>query len=78
MVEPDPAARRRKMSEWNDDLDASDEAIDRIQSWLGEQVDKVKDREVEEKYLGHLVYLENNQARMRYRTLRRKGLPVGR
>ena len=77
MVEPDPAARRRKMSEWNDDLDASDQAIDRIQSWLGEQVDKVKDRDVEEKYLGHLVYLENNQARMRYRTLRRKGLPVG-
>ena len=52
MVEPEPAARRRKMSEWNDDLDASDEAIDRIQNWLGEQVDKVKDREVEEKYLG--------------------------
>lgn len=77
MVEPDPAARRKKMSEWNEDLDASDEAIDRIQSWLGEQVDTVKDRDVEEKYLGHLVYLENNQARMRYRTLRRQGLPVG-
>ena len=37
----------------------------------------MKGREVEEKYLGHLVYLERNQGRMKYRTLRRKGLPVG-
>ncbi|MBI3181513.1 MAG: hypothetical protein HYZ28_05165 [Myxococcales bacterium] len=54
LAEPEAAARKQKMSEWNADLDASDEAIDRIQSWLGEQVDKVKGREVEGKYLGHL------------------------
>lgn len=77
MVEPDAQARKAKLSEWNEDLDASDEAIDRIQSWLGEQVDKVKNKEVEDKYLGHLLYLERNQGRMRYRTLRRKGLPIG-
>lgn len=77
MVEPDVGARKKKLSEWNEDLDASNEAIGRIQSWLGEQVDKVKGKDVEDKYLGHLVYLERNQARMRYRTLRRKGLPVG-
>ena len=77
MVEPDAVARKLKMSEWNEDLDSSDKAIDRIQNWLGEQVDKVKGRDVEEKYLGHLVYLERNQARMKYATVKRKGLPIG-
>lgn len=77
MVEPNSEDRRKKMSGWNEDLDASDKAIDRIQSWLGAQVDKVKGQENEDKYLGHLVYLENNEDRMRYRTLKRNGLPVG-
>ena len=77
MVESDAAARTKKLSDWNEDLDASDDAIDRIQSWLGEQVDKVKGKDAEDKYLGHLVYLERNQARMRYQSVRTKGLPVG-
>ena len=77
MVEPDAAARKLKMTEWNEDLDSSDKALDRIQTWLGEQVDKVKGQDVEEKYLGHLVYLERNQARMKYATVKRKGLPIG-
>lgn len=77
LVEPNAQERKRIMSTWVEDLNASDQAIDRIQDWLWEQVDKVKNKDTEETYLGHLGYLDNNQERMRYRTLRRNGLPVG-
>ena len=77
LIEPNASVRKGLLTFWNADLDSSDEAIDRIQAWLGEKVDKVKGHESEGKYLGHLVYLENNQARMRYLTIKQKGLPIG-
>lgn len=77
LVEPHAGVRKRILSEWNDDLDASDEAVGGIQNWLLEQIDNVKGKDSEEKYLGHLSYLENNQDRMKYQTTRQNGLPIG-
>jgi hypothetical protein len=80
LVEPNAQERTRMLSDWNDDLDASDQAIDRIQRWMGAQIpklEKMKDDNNLNKYLGHLIYIENNQDRMRYATLKHMGLPVG-
>jgi hypothetical protein len=68
------------MSAWNDDLDISDQAIERIQQWMGEQLPKLEsmnDDDKVEKFLEHLIYIERNQARMQYATLKQMGLPVG-
>jgi hypothetical protein len=77
LVEPDARVRRATLSKWNDELDVDDDAIKDIHVWLAAQVDKVEGKEGELKYTGHLVYLERNQGRMRYATLRRQNLPVG-
>lgn len=80
LVEPNAHERKIHMSAWNEDLDNSDQAIDRIQAWLGNQLDsgalKGNDKNIDE-FLEHLAYIENNQERMRYRTLIDQGLPVG-
>jgi len=78
LVEPSAEARKQRLSAWNDDLDESDRAIDRIEQWLGAQVGKVQGKEKEEEeYLDHLIYIQNNKGRMRYQRLKRAGLPIG-
>ena len=54
LVESNAQERTRTLSAWNDDLDASDQAIDRIQQWMGGQIpklEKAKDDNSLDKYL---------------------------
>jgi len=81
IVERNADAREKRLTEWNDRLDASDRAIDEILGWLGGEqlarVEKTRSAEAVDEYLGHIVYLENNAHRMTYHSTRKKGLPVG-
>jgi hypothetical protein len=80
IVEPQANERDQKLAEWNERLDSSDEAVGEILDWLGDRIEDVEhncDIKAADEYLGHMVYLENNAARMQYRTTRKRGLPVG-
>lgn len=80
MVEPDEEERTRQLSAWNDDLDRSETAIDRIFDHLGAQIEpleKAGDLEDLDEYLEHLVFLDNHQEQMRYFRLIHAGLPIG-
>jgi hypothetical protein len=81
IVEPKAeAAQDKRLSEWNDRLDASDAAIGEILDWLGQQLALLEQRrsaETVDEYLAHMVFLEKNQHRMRYHSTRKKGLPIG-
>jgi hypothetical protein len=80
LVEPSDRTRKVTLSAWNDDLDKSDQAIERIQDWLGERIEAVEsngDDASTDKYLEHLAYLDRNQDRMKYASLKAIGLPVG-
>jgi len=81
IVEPHSAtARAKRLSSWNDRLDATDGAIGEILDWLGQQVGSLEHKrstETVDECLGHMVFLEKNQHRMRYHSTRKKGLPIG-
>jgi hypothetical protein len=80
LVETNEQERKAKLSAWADALDASDLAINDIQAWLSAQLSGLEAKNDDtrtDKYLEHLVYLENNQEKMRYASLREKGLPIG-
>ncbi len=80
IVEAQASERDKKLAEWNERLDNSDEAVGEILDWLGRRVEEVEekcDAQTVDEYLGHMVYLENNAPRMRYRSTRRNCLPVG-
>lgn len=80
IAEPREEEREKLLSQWNDRLDGSNKAIGEILDWLGERVgglEKKSPSDAVDEYLGHMIYLENNQHRMRYRTTKRNGLPVG-
>jgi hypothetical protein len=80
LVEPQEAEREKLLSQWNDRLDRSNKAIDEVLDWLGQHIDGLEKKsppDAVDEYLGHMIYLENNRHRMRYRTTKRNGLPVG-
>jgi hypothetical protein len=80
LVEPNEQVRKARFSEWVDALDASDSAINDIQAWLSAQLSGLEaqnDDNRTDKYLEHLVYLENNRDKMRSASLTGKGLPMG-
>jgi hypothetical protein len=76
ITEPDAAHRRQQLARWNDALDRDDTSIDRIARWLAKQIPVYTGDDVAtlEK---HWTFLLNNNDRMRYATLRGKGLPCG-
>ncbi len=79
-IQPDEAERAAQLSAWNDDLDRSDRAIERITAHLGrhvEPLDKKGDQERLEVLLDHLVFIDTHQDQLRYRRLIRAGLPIG-
>ena len=75
LVEPDERRRQGQVRRWNTRLDTDDRAIDRIARWIAERMTApgVDTAAVEP----HFTYLVNHQDRMRYATLREKGLPCG-
>ncbi|HEY3358788.1 MAG TPA: hypothetical protein VGQ83_36405 [Polyangia bacterium] len=70
------ASRSRLLHEWERKLDASDDAIEEIEDTLIHWYTLI-DGTAAEKMWEHLVYIRNNKDRMRYVSLREKGLPVG-
>lgn len=75
LVEPDERRRQVQVRRWNTRLDTDDRAIDRIARWIVERMTApgVDTAAVEP----HFTYLVNHHDRMRYATLRTKGLPCG-
>ena len=75
VVEPDERQRRAQLRRWNTRLDTDDRAIDRIARWVAERMTApgVDTAALEP----HFTYLTNHHHRMRYATLRTKGLPSG-
>ena len=68
--------RAQRFRLWNQDLDADDDAIDRIAKWLAGEIPRHHGDKLE-KLEQHWTFLFNNNDRMRYATLRRAGLPTG-
>jgi hypothetical protein len=71
-------ARRRQcqLDKWKRGFDEDDSTIDDIQSYLTAQYAKLPASKKEQLW-EHLAYVQNNNDRMRYGTLRTRGLPVG-
>jgi hypothetical protein len=79
-VEPDEAQRAAQLSAWNDALDQSDRAIDRITEQLGQHIEPLEmkgDHERLEVLLDHLVFIDTHHDQLRYHRLIRAGLPIG-
>ena len=76
VVERDATERKRILDEWNDDFERRDSAIDSVEHWLKKRAGWIPAADAE-KLAEHLIYLRNNKDRMRYVTLRNRGLPVG-
>lgn len=76
IAEPDDAERQQKLRLWNHDLDHDDATIDRIATWLADEI-PFHQGEARDKLEAHWTYLFNHNDRMRYATLRYAGLPCG-
>jgi hypothetical protein len=76
LIEADPEERKRRLHEWNTALDETDEAIDKIQSWLWRRYTELSKTKQSELW-AELTYIRNNKDRMRYVSLRTQGLPIG-
>jgi hypothetical protein len=75
LVEPDEGRRCAQLRRWNMQLDTDNRTIDRIARWIAKRMTApgVDTAAIEP----HFTYLTNQQDRMRYATLRTKGLPCG-
>jgi hypothetical protein len=76
ITEPDAARRTQQLARWNDALDREDATIDRIARWLAAQIPTYEGDELAT-LERHWTFIFNNNDRMRYATLRAKGLPCG-
>lgn len=70
------AWRRQKVAAWNHQLDEDDAAIDEIRKFI-RTLKNHRKGESRRKLDAHVVYLDNHVEQMRYRRLRKAGLPVG-
>jgi hypothetical protein len=62
---------------WRQSLIEDDTAIDSIASYLRFHRKDAKTAEKLKKLDEHITYIENNNDRMRYKTLRERGMPIG-
>lgn len=69
--------RQWRLQSWRADLESQDNAIDSIASFLRFHRTAPTTDENRKKLEAHITYVENNNDRMRYRKMRRKGLPIG-
>jgi hypothetical protein len=69
--------RKEMLEHWRDLFDATDKAIDDIETFLMRGFNIVRDAKDRETLHDHLGFIRNNKDRMRYRALRKAGLPVG-
>ena len=77
IAEPNTKERPARLESWMEDLAKHDGAIDTIESFLKLRSYTVIDPAKRKVLDDHLTYLDNNKDRMRYVTLRRRGLPIG-
>lgn len=75
LIEPDERRRQLQMRQWNRRLDTDDRTIDQIARWVARRMTApgVETAAIEP----HFTYLVNHHDRMRYATMRAKGLPCG-
>ena len=76
IIEPEAARRTQQLARWNDALDRDDATIDRMARWLAEQISAYEGDELAT-LEAHWTFLCKNNDRLRYATLRAKGLPCG-
>ena len=69
--------RQWRLKVWSQSFEAHDGTIDSVASFLRFHRNDVKNTEKLKKLDGHITYIENNQDRMRYQTMRARGLPIG-
>jgi hypothetical protein len=69
--------RKGRLQGWRNDLEANDGTIDSIASFLRFHRKDVKNAEKLEKLDSHITYIANNNDRMRYQMMRKRGLPIG-
>jgi hypothetical protein len=76
ITEPETARRAQQLTRWNDALDRDDATIDRIARWLAERIPAYEGDELAI-LEAHWTFIFNNNDRLRYATVRAKGLPCG-
>ena len=76
LIEPSATERTRRLTDWNERLDAQDSAIDAIERQLDEHYATLPAARRDQLW-DHLVYLANNKDRMRYVSLSASSLPIG-
>ena len=78
VIEPDAAARKLQLHEWNEEFDVDDSTIDRIEERIHCEMNYHDDNEEHLAVLqGNATFIQNNKDRMRYVSLRKASLPVG-
>lgn len=75
-VERRSTVREAILATWKKDLDQRDSAIDDIEHFLVTRYESAPASKAPDLW-EELVYIRNNKDRMRYASLRRRGLPVG-
>jgi hypothetical protein len=73
----DCQSRQWQLQGWRRSLVEDDTTIDAIASYLRFHRKDAKSPEKRKKLKEHITYIENNNDRMRYRTLRDQGMPIG-
>ena len=66
-----------RLKVWTQSFEQDDGTIDSVASFLRFHRSDVKNTEKLNKLDGHITYVENNSDRMRYQTMRTRGLPIG-
>jgi hypothetical protein len=69
--------RNWQLQTWRESFTKDDGTIDSVASYLRFHRNDAKNMDNRKKLDEHITYIENNHDRMRYRTLRDQGLPIG-
>lgn len=69
--------RQWRLQGWKQGLETSDGTIDTIARYLHFHRNDVNNAEKLKVFDAHITYVDNNNDRMRYRTMRARGLPIG-
>lgn len=76
LVDDNPNNRERLLADWKERFDYDDATIETVERYLVRHFTHVAAHKQEQLW-DHIRYIRNNKDRMRYATLRAKGLPVG-
>lgn len=69
--------RQRRLHSWRTALENNNGAIDTIAKFLRFHRGAPTTKEQRAKLAAHITYIENNNDRLRYKKMRRRGLPIG-